>query len=178
MNRIKKLMIITAANMVLWVALSLPAFAAGDEIVIPGADIGLGSFTLPTFISLDIARNFSIFSWIGLAVSIFFFVILMIWVVIIIRAAVDIVRSQGNEDMIKGSYKRFGSVFWSITFLIGFVAVLSIVASFFGLGAFWDWPKVFSQCDKNVASGEIVYYYQRALETQTTGEDADNACFQ
>ncbi len=110
--------------------------------------------------------------------NIFFFVILMLWVVIIIRAAIDIVRSQGNEDMIKGSYKKFGNVFWSVTFLIGFVAVLSIVASFFGLGAFWDWPKVFSQCDKGVDNDEVVYYYQRALETQTTGEDADNACFQ
>jgi len=177
MTKMKKLTIFTILFTLLHVFVT-PVLAAGDSVDISGDKIGLGVITLPTFISLDIARNFSIYSWVAFAINIIFWVILMIWVVIIIRAAVDIVRSQGNEDMIKGSYKKFGSVFWSITFLIGFVAVLSIVASFFGLGAFWDWPKVFSKCDENVASGEIVYYYQRVLETQTTGEDADNACFQ
>jgi len=172
MIKIKKLTLLTLLITLLQAAFVSPVFAAGDSLDISGDKIGLGVITLPTFISLDIARNFSIYSWVAFAINIIFWVILMLWIVIIIRAAIDIVRSQGNEDMIKGSYKKFGSVFWSITFLIGFVAVLSIVASFFGLGAFWDWPKVFSKCENGK------YYYQVALETQTTGEDADNACFQ
>lgn len=138
----------------------------------PDDQIGLQTINIPTFFSLDQIQNFSIFSYIALIVSLVFVVIALIWIFLAIQGAVKIINSQGNQDTIQEGAKIFGNVFWSITFLFGFFVVITIVASFFGLGTFWQWPKNLSTCTDGS------FYFVKALELESLDTDQiDRYCF-
>lgn len=137
-----------------------------------GNDIGFGTIHLPTFLSLEDAKNFSFFSYIALAFNLVFIGIVIFWVVIALRSAITVVNSRGDEGVIKDSNKKLGNVFWSITYLIGFFALVAIVAGLFGLGGFWEWPKRLSVCQ----DGQL--YFAKALELAALDEYfIDDYCF-
>ncbi len=163
----KKLKVITIA--LLFLVTVLPVYASGTGIdVDSGNSFGLGTITLPTFLSGVQVGNFSIISYITLFLNLIFIVIAIAWVLLAVRAGFDWLRSEGSEDMIGQSKKRFGNVFISITFMFGFFVVLILFSSFLGFGNFLTWPKQFSTC----ADGR--YYFQVVLESQQEGiQDAD-----
>jgi hypothetical protein len=166
-----KLAIKLAIFTLLCFTLVAPVGAQGIDVS-AGNDIGLGTITLPTFLSLPEIQNFSFFSYVALLVSLIFIVLALFWIVLIIRGSINIIYSQGNEDQIGAGYKKFGNVFWSITYLFGFFVILNLVAGFFGLGAFWEWPKRLSICN------DSTFYFAKALEVGTTDQEAiDAACF-
>lgn len=133
---------------------------------------GLQAIELPTFLSLDEVANFSIFSYIALAISLIFVGVSIFWIALVIRAGVTVIQSQGADGVQEG-YKQLGSVFWSVGFLFGFFVVLILVASFFGLGNFLAWPKYLSICEDGG------FYVTKVLESPNASEEQlDNICFE
>lgn len=102
---------------------------------------------IPTFFSLDQIKNFSIWSYLSLLFALVFVVVAMMWVILVLRAALEIIGSDGDQGKIKAAQKKVMNVFASIGFIFGFMVVIIIVAGFFGLGNFTDWPRKLSICE-------------------------------
>ncbi|MCA9379539.1 hypothetical protein KC640_03855, partial [Candidatus Dojkabacteria bacterium] len=101
--------------------------------------------------------------------------VLLLWVYLVLRAALDVVRSQGDEGMIEGGKKRITNVLMSISILFVFLVGITLIASFFGVGNFWQWPKSFSLC-----TNSDTYYFRYALEQADSGktpEQLEAECF-
>lgn len=155
----------------------------GNSITIndPGG-IGLQPIDIPLFLSLEQIDNFSVFSFIGLGLQVLFIGIMLVWVSIVIRSAIKYIQSQGDEGMIAESMKRIRNVLVGIAFTFGVVVVTSLVAAFFGIGNFFDWPKSFSFCDDELTSNSQSYFFQYVLaETskrpQVTIDQLEQECF-
>lgn len=130
-------------------------------------DIGLETITFPAFLSLDRIQNFSVFSYLAFIFSLVFVLIAVLWVILVIRAGIKIVQSQGDPGQIQEGQKKIGNVMWSITFLFGFFVILAVILSFFGLGSFWTWPQKLSFCE----NGQL--YVTFALQPENQGLDDD-----
>jgi hypothetical protein len=133
-------------------------------INVPGENLGLQPITLPLFLSPEFIKNFSVFSYLAYLLDFVFIGITLLWVYLIIRAAVQIIQSEGDSSKIEDSKKKFGNVFWSVTFLFGFFIVMNLVGVFLNVGTFLDWPKSFSICQSGFGKGK--YYFNYYLEVQ------------
>lgn len=156
------------------------ASAAASGITIPDPGVGLKPITIPTFLSLDQIANFSVLSYFSFLLAIAFLGVMLLWVVLVVRAAIDYLRSQGDEKMIEGSTKRISNVFASVTILFVFIVVITVVANFFGIGNFWEWPKSFSLCNGNLSRDPGAYYFNYFLRRVSEGassEQIDRECF-
>lgn len=111
------------------------------------AQSDLEPIKIPTFFNLDQIKNFSIWSYLSLIFALVFVVVAMMWVILVLRAALEIINSQGDQGKIKAAQKKVMNVFASIGFIFGFMVVIIIVAGFFGLGNFTEWPKKLSICE-------------------------------
>jgi|GEM_PF-4490610 len=145
----------------------------------PGVDvqIGTGSVELcpirfPLFLSLDQAKNFSIYSYVALVVSLIFVFLIMFWIFKIIASAVAIVQSQGDSGKMAESIKNIQAIFIGLTTMFVFLGVFTIIGLFFNLGSIFEWPKKLSICK------EGQFYVTKALELNTATEaEVDAACF-
>lgn len=158
---------------------AVPISAQGIVVDNPG-DIGLQPITIPTFLSLEAVRQFSPLSYASMLGALIIIIIAMSWVVIVIRAALLYLRSQGDEGMIETSSKKLTNLFISISILFAFCVAISIVASWLGVGHFWDWPKAFSYCSSDFSRDPNAYYFQYFLNRSSQGaniEQIDTECF-
>lgn len=152
--------------------LALPIRAAAQlDIINPGSSeenpdgFGLGEIQIPTFLSLDQVQNFSLLSYAGVLITLVFVAVLLLWVYLVLRGAVDVIRSQGEEGMIEGGKKRISNVLISISVLFVFLVGITLVGSFFGVGNFWEWPKSFSLC-----TDSDNYFFRYVLENADSGK--------
>lgn len=134
--------------------------------------VNIRPINFPLFISLEQARNFSVYSYISLLLGLAFVLLTTYWVFKIIAAAVNIIQSQGDSGKVAESIKKIQAVFIGIMTLFLFVAGISVVGAIFNLGNFFEWPKKLSIC----TTGE--FYVTKALEMNTSTErEVDAACF-
>lgn len=182
-NRVKKITTLFV-TLIMWVGLLwlLPLQTAAQlTITNPGASdtntggFGLGEIQIPTFLSLDQVAHFSILSYVGVLLTLVFIAVLLLWVYLVLKSSVEVMRSQGDEGAIEGSKKRITNVLVSISILFAFLIGITLVGSFFGVGNFWQWPKSFSLC-----KDEETYYFRYALENADSGmstEQLETKCF-
>jgi hypothetical protein len=145
------------------------AASAGIVVTAPSG-INLNQITLPSFVDLTFVNNFSIVSYFALGLNLVFIGIVLLWIFIIVRAAVKVITAGASDEPLQEAKKKVGNVALSAAILIGFLAVLTIVANFLGLGNFWQWPKSFSICNDGR------YYYTVLLESGDV-KVADTNCF-
>lgn len=145
---------------------------AAQITVDPDLSGGLKPITIPTFFSLEEIEHFSVFSYIALGFSLFFIGLTIYWVFLIIRNAVKILQSEGDDGKIKDGTKAIQSIFIGIGIMFGFFVVLFVVGSFFGMGSIFEWPKKLSIC----STGKL--YITLALENPDASQEALEAvCF-
>lgn len=153
---------------------------SGNEITLdPGDALDIGAINIPIFTSMEFINNFSPFSYVALLLNILFVGITLLWIFLMIKAAVDYMRSNNDEGVMQGANKQISSVFASISLLFFSFVFLIILGGVLGLGNFFDWPRVLSVCD----DGSL--YVTKALELEANnsgGEPLDaetigGACF-
>lgn len=103
-----------------------------DENEVPG--IQPVNFGQVLFFNFEQIRSFSFFSYIALGVQAVFLGFGLLWVYLMIKAAIKVIRSEGDEAAIEDAKKRFMNVAAGIGTLFGFFVVAVIAASAFGLG--------------------------------------------
>ena len=89
-------------------------------------------------------------------------------------------QSKGDEGMIATSQKKITNVFISISILFVFIVAISVVASWLGVGNFWEWPRAFSYCSSDFSRDPNAYYFQYYLRRSSEGatvEQIDRECF-
>lgn len=166
----------------------LPALVSAQTDDSPGIIIdppnnpileGIQPIKIPTFLSLEQVRSFSIFSYVALGMQLLFFGIFMYWIFLVFKAAVGIIKAQGESKPLEEGGRQFGAVFWSITFMIGFFAVLMLTAAFFGFGSILEWPKMFSRCTNDTYGQYYFQVVQRVTSSNLSGgtDRADSLCF-
>jgi hypothetical protein len=82
----------------------------------------------------------------GTAMQIALGITLAIWVIMIILAAITIIRSNGESDKIKQGITKIKTMLIASSILGMFFVVLSLVGSMFGFGTPADWGNTLSQC--------------------------------
>lgn len=145
----------------------------------PDECINLGPIELPLFVSFEFIENFTIFSYLAVALNFLFLGVGLLWIILVVRAGIEYLRSYGDEGVIGASKKRISAVVASISMLFFSLVLLVLVGSFLGLGNFLSWPKKLSQCEDGTL------YITKALELeaqnkgsqQVTEKDIDIACF-
>jgi hypothetical protein len=179
------------------IALLLPSGALAQNLVVdPNADprcadatfanshrdicpLNIAPIVIPFFVSFEFIENFTIFSYLALAMNILFFGIGLLWIGLVVKAGIDYIGSKGDEKVIEGSMTKIKSVLASVGILFLSVALIVLVGSFLGLGNFFSWPKKLSQCKDGTL------YITKALELERTNSSGqlldesviDNACF-
>lgn len=137
---------------------------------------GLKPITLPFFLNASFINAATPLTYLSLFLNIVYVGIAIMWVFYIIRSALQIVQSQGDDKIIQAAYSKIRNVIVGAASLFLFFAILSIVGAFFGIGNFFEWPKSFSRC----SNGE--YYFEVALTnaasvTEAGGAGVDLICF-
>lgn len=149
-----------------------PVLAQSIEVSPDPNIINLRPINFPLFISLEQAKNFSVYSYIALALSLAFVLLVTYWIFRIIINAVAIMQSQGDSGKVAEATKKIQAIFIGIATMFIFVAVFSVIGLLFNLGTLFEWPKKLSLCD----TGE--FYVTKALEMNTATEaEIDLACF-
>lgn len=176
----KLLMILVAVLSAVAGLLVAPTAVGANGITVPDPGIGLQPINIPTFLSLDQIQNFSLLSYFSLIFALVFLGVGMLWVILVIRGALEYLRSEGDEGMIESGMKKIRNVLVSISMLFVFLVAIVFVASFFGIGNFWEWPRSFSLCNGNLSKDPGAYYFryylQRASEGAST-DQIDRECF-
>lgn len=171
-----KLKVLQCVGLVLLLTIILSV--AGPRVAAQGLDFDLPAQTdldpirLPTFFNLNQIKNFSIWSYLSLVFGMVFVLVALLWVALVVRAAIEIINSQGDQGKIKGAQKKISNVLASISFIFIFLVVIVITAGFFGLGNFVEWPKKLSICE----DGRL--YITVALENPRADEATiEQLCF-
>lgn len=137
-------------------------------------NINLDPIIIPLFSSnaLDFVENASILSWLSFAGALFTVLILVFWIVRILIAGVQAVRSEGDTTKLQDSYTKLKSNFigMGVTFLVPLV--LSLVGAFFGIGTIFNWPESFQFCDEN---SQYRFYFE-AFAKEGDVNSARTAC--
>jgi predicted cation transporter len=135
---------------------------------------GLKPITLPFFLNASFINAATPLTYLTLFLNIVYVAIAIMWVFYIIRSAVQIIQSQGDDKIIQEAYKKIRNVLTGAATLFLFFALLSLVGAFFGIGNFFEWPKSFSRCTNGEYYFEVALTYTSAV-TDTRG--ADIICF-
>ncbi len=157
--------------------LAMPSVVWAGDIVVDQDYIGLQPVFLPVFLDPDVIRNYSLMSYLGAFATLVFFAVMVLWFILIVRAALQIVAGQGNDDALASGKKKVTNVLVSVSLVFVFMIGLILIASFLGVGPFWEWPKAFSECS---TSSKAKYYFQYALlpeNVDLSDEALDRGCF-
>ncbi|MEP7103845.1 MAG: hypothetical protein ABI721_04010 [Candidatus Dojkabacteria bacterium] len=127
-----------------------------DPIIIP---------FFPVFGSIN-PQYFTVLSWITFAGSVIIILVIILWIVRILLAGLDAVRSEGDPEKLSESYKKIQAslVGVALTFLIPIL--LTVIGFVLGIGSIFNWPKMFSGCPNT----EYEYYF-KAYFNAPAGED-------
>jgi hypothetical protein len=124
-----------------------------SQYSIPGTEIGID---LP---SIGGWFTKGIFSAIGQGMYIFIVLMVVVWVVFSMYGAFSIISSLGDPQKIEKGWKTIKSVWIGISYFLMFFVVITLVATFVGMGAPWNWAENLQQCqDGGPAAGR--FYFQ------------------
>jgi hypothetical protein len=133
--------------------------------------IGLEQIKIPFFpqISLPNEEYATIFSWLSFGGALFSIGFIIFWIILIIRASAQMLRSQGNDDAMAESFKKLKSVFVGAGITVAFPILISIIGGFMGLGPLWNWPAALRDCPNDP---RFNYYFQAVIHV-ADGSDPD-----
>jgi len=135
-----------------------------SQVVVGGEENGLfKGFTFDIFNPTKFSAG-GLYSLLGYISSLLFTILFIVWIVVIISAAIRIVSSEGAEDKLKEGYNSIKNVFIGLTMGLAFFAILSLIGTFLGFGNVYQWADKLSMCE-----GE--FKYQRESEIEDTGAE-------
>jgi len=119
----------------------------------------------PVFGTIN-SKYFTVLSWITFIASILVVLVIIFWVVRILLAGLEAIRSEGDSEKLQEAFKKIQSnlVGIGITFIIPII--LTVIGFILGIGTIFNWPKMFSGCPDT----EYEYYF-RAYFNAPAGED-------
>lgn len=143
-------------------------------------NIGLEEIRIPIFGQPEFLKDtpfYSIFSWIAFGGLIFSIGLVIFWIALIVRAAFQAVKSEGQEEGLGESFKRVQSVFVGIGIALLVPILISLFGAAIGLGPLWDWPAGLRDCP----GGSETYFFQQVLSLEGSADDpvgeAEEICF-
>lgn len=136
-----------------------------DPIIIP---------FFPVFGTIN-AEYFTVLSWITFIAGILVILVIIFWILRILMAGLDAIRSEGDQEKLKTAFQKLQSnlVGMGITFLIPII--LTVIGFVLGIGSIFNWPKMFSGCPNT----EYEYYFRayfNAPENENPTDFATGVC--
>lgn len=155
--------------------LLLPALIINAQTLNPSLDtglndsVGIGVITIPFFPVFDKinSKYATIFTWITFIADILIVLVIVFWIVRILLAGIEAIKSEGDQTKIQEAFAKLQSnlVGIGMTFLVPIV--LTAIGFLLGIGSIFNWPKMFSGCE---ASSKHEYYFQAFLNPEN-GQD-------
>jgi hypothetical protein len=140
-------------------------------------NIELEEISIPFFKqAFDFDTKYGTFlSWLGFFASLYTIGIVIFWIVYILRATVNAVRSSGEADKLANSYTQIKSVLIAAGLSILFPVALSLIGILIGAGSIFQWPKAFRSCPGDDGRDpDYQYYFQAFLNVEQ--DDVDVYC--
>lgn len=142
---------------------------------------GLDPITISFFpqVTLIDAEYASFLSWLSFIANIAILVLVLFWLYKIFFAGIEAMRGGGEAEKLVESWKKVRAVLLGVTISFLIPIILSIVGTFLGVGAIWEWPLAFRECKDD----RYDYYFQALQEwSQTTNvsdpkAEVDSICF-
>jgi len=160
MKNFKKL--ITTILLLVLFPLSVNALDAGTT------SVGLQPIVIhffPVFGTIN-SKYATVLTWITFAADILIVLVIIYWIIRILLAGLEAIKSEGDADKLQEAFKKLQSNFVGIgiTFLIPII--LTVIGFVLGNGSIFNWPKMFSGCkDSNYD------YYFKAYFNAPAGQD-------
>jgi len=85
-------------------------------------------------------------SGVGVALQIALGLTLAVWIFLTLLAALNIIRSEGNAEMLKENVSKIKYIWIAASSLGIFFVIISIVGSIVGFGSPLDWGNTLAQC--------------------------------
>jgi hypothetical protein len=169
----------------LFSSFSLSLISAQDgsadlDSIIPedaASNVGLEEISIPFFKqAFDFDTKYGTFlSWLGFFASAYTIAIVIFWIIYILRATVNAVRSSGEAEKLANSYTQIKSVLIAAGLSILFPVALSLIGIVIGAGSIFQWPKAFRSCPgDNGRDPDYEYYFQAFLNVEQ--DDVDVYC--
>ena len=104
----------------------------------------------PLFI-LDIPSVEGVFergalSTVSFFISMFFSLVIIVWIVYTLFAVFKIISSQGNPEEVEKSFASIRNIWIGISMGLVFFAVIALLGAIFGFGSVYDWSTRLAQC--------------------------------
>ncbi len=144
-------------------------------------NIRLGSINIPFFDQpfLSVDQYYTFFSWASFVGTLLSFGIVAYWIYLVLRAAFDALKSEGEAEKLESSFSEIKSAFIGASIALVFPILLTTLGFIFGLGPLWSWPKGFRSCPNN---DESVFFFQEVLRQADAGaedpvDEAEIVCY-
>lgn len=146
---------------------------------------GLDKITIPFFPVFDAInpQYATVFSWVTYIADVIVILIVIFWIVRILLAGIEGIRSEGDQAKLQEAFKKIQSnlIGIGITFLVPIV--LTLIGFLIGIGSIFNWPKMFSGCPGHPAvyvngvreEGTYDYYFQAYFDTKAGDDPATYA---
>lgn len=116
-------------------------FKITNQLVIPSSDFEIAVPGSGGLFSGGLLSGLSIL------VSIFFAILIVIWIALSIYAGINIVRGYADQQLKEKGIQTIRNIWLGITSLVVFIAIISIAGSFIGFGNVFQWSDNLAQCN-------------------------------
>ncbi|MFS8130709.1 MAG: hypothetical protein ACMG57_01890 [Candidatus Dojkabacteria bacterium] len=144
----------------------------------------LDTITIPFFPVFDAInpKYATVLSWVTYIADVVVILIIIFWIVRILLAGIEGIRSEGDQAKLQEAYKKLQSALIGIgiTFLIPIL--LTLIGFLIGIGSIFNWPKMFSGCpgmpatydpvSGNRDEGTYEYYFQAYFDVKAGNDPA------
>ncbi|MCA9381586.1 hypothetical protein KC678_04940 [Candidatus Dojkabacteria bacterium] len=132
--------------------------------------IGLQPISFDFFpqIGLGVDQYYTIFSWVSFVATLFSIGLVAFWIYLIVRAAFEALRSEGDAEKLQGSFEKIKSTFIGASVALIFPILLTVFGYILGLGALWSWPSALRECP---STNESAFFFQEVLRQSDAGEE-------
>lgn len=145
------------------------------------SNIGLEPISVTIFpqVFLGVDQYYTVYSWVSFAGVLASFGIVAYWIFIVLKAAFNALKSEGDSEKLEGSYTRIKSTIIGASIALAFPILISIFGAVLGLGPMWSWPKAFRDCPNSTESS---FYFQEVFrQTDAAATDpvaqAESVCY-
>lgn len=140
-------------------------------------NIGLEQIKVPFFPQLALDTKYSTtMSYVSFGFNIILLGIVAFWIIKIVMTGIKAMKNATNQEGLQEAAKKVRAVLEGAALTFLFPIILIVVGAFFGLGAVWNWPLAFRECNTTINGKEVQYYYQ-AIGLLESKEEADSMCF-
>ncbi len=140
-------------------------------------NVGLEQIKVPFFPQLALDTKYSTtMSYISFGFNVVLLAIVIFWIIKIVMTGIKAMKNASNQEGLQEAVKKVRAVLEGAALTFVFPIIIVVVGAFLGLGAVWNWPLAFRECNTTIDGKEVQYYYQ-AFGLLDSKEEADSVCF-